>query len=47
MSKTNITRPSADAIDMIIQRERIPHTGAYDIVKSTPSITDDTSAHVP
>ena len=36
----------ADAIATIIQREPMEATGAYDTVKSTPSITEDTSAHV-
>ena len=35
MSKTKIIRPCADAIAMIIQREKILETGAYDTVKST------------
>ena len=39
-------RPSADAIAMMIRREKIPANGAYDTVKSTPSIMIDPSAHV-
>ena len=46
MSKTKIIRPSVDAIVMIMRRERMPATGAYDKVKSTPSSMDDPSAHV-
>ena len=39
-------RPSADEIDVIMRRERISATCEYDIVKSTPSIMDDLSAHI-
>ena len=39
-------RPSVDAIDMVMQREQIPVTGEYDIVKSTTSSMDDPSANV-
>ena len=39
-------RPSTDEIYMIILRERIPATGVYDTVKSTPSSMYDPSAHV-
>ena len=46
MSKTKIMRPSVDAISMIMQRERMPSTGYYDTVKSTPSSMDDPSAQV-
>ena len=46
ISKTKTINPSADAIIMVIQREWIPDTGVYDTVKSTPSIMDDTFAHV-
>ena len=46
MSKTKIMRPSIDAIAVIIQRERMPAKGAYDTVKSTPSIVDDPYEHV-
>ena len=38
-------RPSEDAIPIMMRRERMPATGEYDTVKSTPSIMDDTSAH--
>ena len=37
--------PSADNFFMIMRREQIPYTGAYDTVKSTPSIVYDLSAH--
>ena len=33
MSNTNKIRPSVDAIYMMMQRERIPYTGAYETVK--------------
>ena len=33
MSKTNRMRNSVDQIDMIMQRELMPVTGAYDTVK--------------
>ena len=46
MPKTKIMRPYADTIAMIMQRDRMPDTGAYDTVESTPSSMDDTSAHV-
>ena len=46
MSKTKITRPSEERIAMIIQRERMPETGAYGIVMSNSSSMDDPSAHV-
>ena len=39
-------KPSADAMAMMVQRERIPETSEYDIMKSTPSIMNDPSAHV-
>ena len=39
-------RLSADAIAMIIQRESMTATGAYDIVKSTTSRMDDPFVHV-
>ena len=39
-------RPSADAIAMMMQREQMTSTCAYGTVNSTPSIMDDTSAHV-
>ena len=35
MSMIKTMRPTAYAIAMIIQREKIPATGAYDTVKST------------
>ena len=35
-----------DAISIMIQRERMPDTGAYDTLKSTPSMIDYPSAHV-
>ena len=40
-----IVRPSADAISMMMQRERMTETGAYETVKSTTSRIDDTSAN--
>ena len=46
ISKTKIISPSEDSIEIMMQRERIPATGAYDTVKSTPSIMDDPYAHV-
>ena len=46
MSKTKIMGPSADNVFMIMRREQIPYTGAYDTVKSTPSIMNDPSEHV-
>ena len=46
MSKTKIMRPSADAVDMIMQRDRMTATGAYDTVNSTPSNMDDPYAYV-
>ena len=39
-------RPSADAIAVIMQKERVPATGGYDTVNPTPSIMDDPSANV-
>ena len=39
-------RPSADEIDMMMQRGCMPATGTYDIVYSTPSTVDDPSAHI-
>ena len=45
-SNTNIMRPYAEAIAMIMHRERMPATGAYNTLKSTPSIMDDPYAHV-
>ena len=46
MYKTKRMRPSADETAMIIQRDRIPATVAYDKVESTSSRMDDPSAHV-
>ena len=47
MSETRIIRPSAYAIEMMTQRERIPlATGEYDTVKSTTSRMDDKYTHV-
>ena len=46
MSKTKIIRPSSDVMAVVIQREKIPATGAYETLKSTPSSMDDISAHV-
>ena len=45
MSKTEIMRSSAEVITIIIQREKMPATGALDTVKSNPPIIDDPSAH--
>ena len=44
--KKKIIRTSADAIEMIMRREWMPSTGAYETLKSTPSIMDDQSEHV-
>ena len=46
MSKTKIMKPYTDSIATMMQRERITDTGAYETLKSTPSIMNDTSAHV-
>ena len=46
MSKTRIINPSADAMDIIIQREQITATGAYETVNPTPLSMDDPSSHV-
>ena len=46
MSKREIIMPSADAIAMMMWKDRIPDTGEYYTVKSTPSIIDDPFAHV-
>ena len=46
MSKTKIIRSYEDAISLIIRRERMPYTGAYDTVRSTTSIMNDPSEHV-
>ena len=45
MSKTKIVRPYEDDIDMIMTRERMPATGVYYTVKSTPSNMDDSYEH--
>ena len=45
MSNKIRMRPSANAIAMIIQRERMPDTGAYDTLNSTPSSMDYSSEH--
>ena len=39
-------RPSADAIEIIMQRERMPCTGAYETTKPTPLSMDEPYAHV-
>ena len=41
-----IMRSYAYAIAMIMRRERMSASGAYDTLKSTPSIMDYPSAHV-
>ena len=46
MPNTKIIRLSTEAIAMIVWRERMPATGTYDTVKSTPSSMDYPSAHV-
>ena len=46
MYNTKIIRRYTDAIVMMMQRERMAATGAYDTVNSTPSIMDDISTHV-
>ena len=46
MSKTKIMRPSAYAIAVIIWREQMPATDAYDTVNSNHSSMYDPSAHV-
>ena len=46
MSNKIRMRPSANAIAMIIQRERMPDTGAYDTLNSTPSSVDNPFVHV-
>ena len=45
MYKTK-NRPPADAIAMMMRRERIPATVAYEIVEPTPLITDYPFARV-
>ena len=46
MLETKIIRPSVDAIVKMMRRDRMPVTVVYDKVKSTPTIMDDTYAHV-
>ena len=46
MSKIQIVRPSVDVIVMVIRMERMPVTGEYDTVKSTPSSTYYLSTNV-
>ena len=46
MSKLKIINPSADEIGMMIQRDLIPATGAYETAKSTTSRIYDPSAYV-
>ena len=38
-------RPYADTISMMMRRDRMPATGAYDTLNPTPSSMVDTSAH--
>ena len=44
MSNIKIFYSSLDIKAMMMRRGRIPETGAYDTVKSTPSSMNDTSA---
>ena len=46
MSKTKIIKPSADVIAIMMQREWMPATAAYETTKSTPSSMDYLSVHV-
>ena len=46
MSKTKIINTSTYEIEMMIRREKITATVAYETVKSTPSGMDDTYVHV-
>ena len=46
MSKTRIINPYTYAIEMMTQMEKIPATGAYEIVKLTPSRMDYLSVQV-
>ena len=46
MSKTKRMRPSIYGIYMIIIRDQVPATGAYDNLESTPSSMDDQYSHV-
>ena len=41
MSKTKIFKPYADIMAIMIQREKITATSAYETVNPTPSIMDD------
>ena len=45
--RQKIMRSSAESIVIIMQRERMSDTGAYDTVESTTSSMDDTYSHVP
>ena len=47
MTKTKRIKFSLYAIVMMIERERMPATGAYEAVKSTSSSMDDPYVHVP
>ena len=46
MSKTKRIKTSTNAMAVMMQRERMPETGAYETVKSTPSSMDYPSSHV-
>ena len=46
MMKRKRVKPSSDTIEVMMQREGIPATGAYATVKSTPSSIYDPSSHV-
>ena len=46
MTKTKIVKPSEYAVDTMIWREQMMAAGAYDTMKSHPSIIDDLSANV-
>ena len=46
MSKTKIIKPYKDEMSMMMRRDLISETGAYETVKSTNSSMDDTCAHV-
>ena len=46
MSNKKRMRPSTEAIAIIIKRERMTATGAYNTVKSNPSSMDDLSTNV-
>ena len=45
MSKTKIIRPYKNAIEIMMQKERVQANGAYDTVKSNPLSMDDPSPH--